>query len=284
MIRQKYSYSTIKTYVQKLVRFQQFNGNMPLHELDVKAANNYISYIARGGASESLINTVYSAIKLYYEKVEYAPLMELKYMKRPRKTHYLPTVLSRTEVDQILRCVNNLKHQCMLYTLYGAGLRLGELLRLQIKDIYWERSQIIIKASKGKKDRMVMLSGTLKMLLEKYFDQYQPRYWLFEGQGGDAPYSSSSIQRIVKSAAKKAGIQKRVTPHTLRHCFATHLMDGGVDSLYIQKLLGHRDIRTTLIYTHVTNRSLSQIKSPLDNLPNKFINQIKNEKSPGFDK
>jgi len=147
------------------------------------------------------------------------------------------------------------------------GLRLGELLALELKDIHWEKNQFMIRGAKGKKDRSVMLSQTLKEVLRHYFDQYQPRVRLFEGQDGSSPYSARSVQQTMLRAANKAGIQKRVSPHVLRHCIATHLLDHGTDVRYIQELLGHKDIRTTLIYTHVTTRSLSAMSSPLDQLP-----------------
>jgi site-specific recombinase XerD len=135
-----------------------------------------------------------------------------------------------------------------------------------VEDMWWDRGQIFVKKGKNRKDRVVPFSGVLKELLRKYFDEYKPIYWLFEGQDKKHTYSERSVQKVVTNAAKKAGINKHVTPHTLRHCFATHLMDEGTEVRYIQELLGHADIKTTLIYTHVTNYSLSKIQSPLDRL------------------
>lgn len=140
------------------------------------------------------------------------------------------------------------------------------MLSLKLEDIYWDRNQLFVRGGKGKKDRTVMLSETLKGLLTMYFDKYQPKLYLFNGQDGESPYSSTSVQQIVKKAAHAANIRRRVTPHVLRHCFATHLMESGTDVRYIQELLGHKDIKTTLIYTHVTNKSMKQITSPLDAL------------------
>jgi site-specific recombinase XerD len=245
-----------------------------MEELTINEANGYLSILAKRDVSESLLNMVYSAIKLYYDKVAYVPSFELHKMKRPRKGQYLPTILSRQEVDRMFESTANTKHLCILYTLYGAGLRLAELLHLRIENVMWDRKQIMVKGGKGKKDRVVMLSDTLKALLELYFDEYQPEFWLFEGVKVGTKYSPKSVQNIVSNAAKKANIGRRVTPHTLRHCFATHLMDGGLDSRYIQELLGHKDIKTTLIYTHVTNSAMSQIVSPLD-----FLNKNKERKS-----
>lgn len=268
MLREKYSFKTISNYVSKLVKFRKYQDDQTMDQLTIHDANSYLSVLAKNDVSESLLNSVYSAIKLYYDKVAYVPSFDLQKMKRPRKGQYLPVILSRQEIDRMLGSVSNTKHLCMLYTLYGAGLRLGELLGLRVEDVLWDRMQMLVKGGKGKKDRMVMLSDTLKQLLERYFDEYQPEYWLFEGVKSGVAYSPRSVQNIVKQAAKNAGVRKKVTPHTLRHCFATHLMDGGLDSRFIQELLGHKDIKTTLIYTHVTNRSMSQITSPLDFLNN----------------
>ena len=265
MIRQSYSRSTIRNYVAKLRRFMDFCQSSDLSVLTAKDANAFLSKLAKEGHSNSLLNMVYSAIKLYYEKVTFVDNFDLNRLNRPRKGTYLPSILSMGEVERMLASTANLKHLSILYLLYGAGLRRAEVLNLRVQDVYWERNQILIKAGKGKKDRMVMLSKTLKELLSRYFDTYQPEYWLIEGQTKQQ-YSGSSVGAIVTRAASRAGIRSRVTPHTLRHCFATHLMDGGLDSRYIQKLLGHKDIKTTLIYTHVTNRSLNRIVSPLDQL------------------
>ena len=145
-------------------------------------------------------------------------------------------------------------------------MRLSEILNLKVNDIYFDRNQIFIRAGKGKKDRVVMLSSVLKQILVLYTDKYKPIYWLFESWDRKKQYSDSSVRNVVKSAASRAKVNKRVTPHTLRHCFATHLLDGGTSIKYIQELLGHKDIKTTLIYTHVTTDNMTNIKSPLDNL------------------
>ena len=213
-----------------------------------------------------MIHGAVNAIKYYYEKVVFALNFEFTQIKRPKKRHRLPTILSIGEVDRIIRSSKNLKHTAIPYLLYIGGLRLNELLSLKLKDIYWERNQLFVRSGKGKKDRTVMLSETLKALLTLYFDKYQPKGCLFNGQDGESAYSSSSARKIVKLAAHTAGIQRKVTPHTLRHCFATHLMESGTDVRYIQELLGHKDIKTTLIYTHVTNKSMQQITSMLDAL------------------
>jgi integrase/recombinase XerD len=162
--------------------------------------------------------------------------------------------------------LNNIKHICILYVLYGCGLRLKELLDITLDDVWWDRNQLFIRGGKGKKDRVVCLGQTLKEMLSNYFDAYQPQHWLFEGQDRINQYSSRSVQQVVKKALHKAHITKKISPHTLRHCFATHLLDEGVQLPFIQKLLGHKDVKTTMIYTHVTTQSVDRITSPLDRI------------------
>ena len=266
LLRQQYSWKTIASYCYKLTGLMDFYRPRPLINLKIEDIHYYLAHLAKKDASNSLLNVVFSAIKLYYEKVEYVPAFNIEKLKRPKKRRYLPTILSIGEVDRMLRSVKNMKHLTVLYTIYGGGLRLNEIIHLRVQDIQWDRNQLKIIQGKGKKERMVMLSQTLKQLLEKYFNEYKPQYWLFEGKDNKSQYSPRSIQQIVKRAAKAAHISRRVTPHTLRHCFATHLLDHGTDIRYIQELLGHRDIKTTLIYTHVTTRSMQQIQSPLDKM------------------
>jgi site-specific recombinase XerD len=169
------------------------------------------------------------------------------------------------EVKKLMAGVTNLKHRCIIKLLYGSGLRLSELLHLKLTDIDSKSMIIHIRKSKGNKDRVVMLSNSLLDELRVYFIHYKPTDFLFEGQSGGM-YSEKSVQVIVKNAASKAGINKQVTPHTLRHSFATHLLEAGTDIRFIQQLLGHSSIKTTEIYTHITDVMKSKIKSPLDSL------------------
>ena len=175
----------------------------------------------------------------------------------------MPNYLTTMQVKKLFAAVDNIKHRCILKLLYGSGLRLSELLHLKVIDIDSSRMIINIRKSKGNKDRVVMLSSTLLDELRIYFIKYKPMDFLFEGQSGGM-YSPKSVQLIVKNAASKAGIKKQVTPHTLRHSFATHLLEAGTDIRFIQQLLGHHSIKTTEIYTHITDVSKSKIKSPLD--------------------
>lgn len=266
LIAERYSWQTIISYAGAFYNFSNYIGLEKVAIANEREVTRYIASIAAKKVSDSTINQIVSAIKLYYQKVIFRPNFELQKLRRPRKGRYLPTILSIQEVERILKSLTNLKHITLLYTLYSSGMRLGEVLSVRMNDIHWDRNQIFIKAGKGKKDRMVMLSKMLKEVLIKYVDQYQPEYWLFEGQNGHTQYSPKSVQNVVKNATKKAGINKRVTPHVLRHCFATHLMDNNTGIRYIQELLGHKDIKTTLIYTHVTTASTASIQSPLDSL------------------
>lgn len=266
LIGQRYSWSTINSYVGAIVRYSDYLKGKDIEEATSEDANNFINKISLGRVSESKINGIVSAIKFYYTKVIFRPDFEIQKIKRPRKGRYLPQILSIGEIQRILQALNNLKHITILFTLYNGGLRLSEILNLRVDDLNFERNQIFIRAGKGKKDRVVMLSNTLKEILIMYTEQYKPIFWLFEGQDKEGQYSQKSVQAIVKAATKKAGITKHVTPHKIRHCFATHLLDGGTDIRYIQELLGHKDIKTTLIYTHVTTRNMTEIISPLDKL------------------
>ena len=185
------------------------------------------------------------------------------FIDRPKKERNLPIVLSQEEVKQLFSVVTNLKHKTILMLAYSAGLRMGEVLNLKLVDIDRERFQIRVEEAKGKKDRITTLSTRLVVVLDQYYEQYKPTYYVFEGRDG-TKYSSSSVQNIVKRAAAKAGIMKRTTMHTLRHSFATHCLEQGIDLRYIQSMLGHESSKTTEIYTHVTTKGFENIKSPLD--------------------
>jgi site-specific recombinase XerD len=164
--------------------------------------------------------------------------------------------------------------------LYSTGVRRNELINLRIQDIDFERNIIFVRGGKGKKDRISLLSNNMKIVLNKYLQTYKPNYWLFEG-AGRKKYSAESVRNVLHNAAKRAGINKTVTPHMLRHSFATHLLDKGTDIRYIQQLLGHHRLETTSIYTHITNKSLANIKNPLDEIlnNNKLNNNNLNNKN-----
>lgn len=187
-------------------------------------------------------------------------------IKRPRKDKKLPVVLSKEEVAGILSSVENLKHRAILMLVYSAGLRVSEVVKLKLADIDNNRMLIHIKGAEGKKDRYAMLSKMALETLREYWGQYKPEQWLFEGVRKGRHLSTRTVEKILEHARERAGIIKAVTVHTLRHSFATHLLEAGTDLRYIQELLGHANSKTTEIYTHVSAKNIGQIKSPLDSL------------------
>lgn len=266
MVRLKYSWNSIKDYTGKFVRFCTYLQDESPANITADRVNSYLTLICQDTISESLINSFISAIKFYYTRVIFKTDITIDKIERPRKSKPLPTVLSIEEIDRMMRMTENLKHLCIFYALYGHGMRRGELLALRMEDIHWDRNQLFIKGGKGKKDRYVGLAEELKGIMELYVEEYKPIYWLFEGQDKMHQYSESSVNAIVRNARLKAKIPRKITPHTLRHSFATHLMDSGTQLPYIMELLGHKDIKTTMIYTHITNATATSVRSPLDNL------------------
>lgn len=191
--------------------------------------------------------------------------VQLRNVERPEKPERLPLVLSKQEVARVLSATDNLKHRCMLQLLYAGGLRIGEVINLKLTDVQSARNLLLIRGGKGKKDRTTLLSQRLLENLRAYYKENKPKQWLFEGQYG-GQYTSDSLRSVFHACKEKAGVKTKATPHTLRHSFATHLLEQGTDLRYIQALLGHRSSKTTEIYTHVTTYALDKIVSPLDNL------------------
>ena len=195
----------------------------------------------------------------------------------PRKSSYLPSVLSKEEVVNLLRCTRNLKHRAILALLYSSGLRIGELINLELRDIDMFRLQILIKNGKGRKDRYVMLAKSFLPLLKNYLTTYKPAIYFIESLTFGEKYSAGSVRSFLKKSCLAAGIKKRVTPHTLRHSYATHLLENGVDIRYIQELLGHSRPETTMIYTHVATKDLLRIESPLDKIVSELVKTDKGD-------
>lgn len=259
---QRYSKNTISTYKSLLtIFFKHFKGIDP-EEITKEEILNYMVYLVGRGYSSSYQNQAINAIKFFYERVLGYP-REYYHVERPRKEKRLPTVLSREEIKAILDNTPNIKHKSILTITYSAGLRVGEVLNLKVSDIDSKRMVIHIHGAKGKKDRVVLLAQNALYLLRQYYLKYKPVEWLFEGATG-GQYSHKSIQNILKRAVIKSKIRKKVTPHTLRHSFATHLLESGTDIRYIQVLLGHGSVKTTEIYTQVSQAFLQSITSPLD--------------------
>jgi len=264
LVSRKYSYKTIKSYLYFNRDFLNFIGKYP-PEIDDADIKDYLVYLSEGKqSSTSTLNQAINALKFYY-----GSMLKKKFvyeLKRPRKDKKLPVVLSKEEVAKILSSVDNLKHKTILMLTYSAGLRVGEVVRLKPEDIDSKRMLIHVKGSKGRKDRYTLLSKTVLQTLREYWREYKPDKWLFEGARVGRYLSIRSVQKIFEHACRKAGIKKDITVHTLRHSFATHLLEGGTDLRYIQELLGHKDSKTTEIYTHVSTQSLGKIKSPLDSI------------------
>lgn len=264
LMLQKYSLSTIKNYRISLKQYcEAFDNKLP-DEIKPLEAKNWLTQQVKEGWGESVLITMICALRFYYVKIQHKKDWEFS-LPFPRKSEKLPNVLSQREVKSIFDVVDNLKHKTMLLMGYAAGLRVSEVVGLKLKDIDSGRMVISIKASKGKKDRCVMLSDVLLNTLRDYFRAYKPKDWLFEGQNYDC-YSTRSVQKIFQEAKHKAGIKKEVSFHALRHSFATHLHEAGTDIRIIQELLGHNSSKTTEIYTHVSNRTIQRVKSPLDSL------------------
>ena len=262
----RYSNNTVSTYTDALQSFLKFTNSKSIASLsnqDIIDYNN--QYILQRGLSASYQNQVVNAIKLFF-RVIIKSAVEIEDIHRPRRGRVLPNVLSKEEVKSILLAPLNQKHRVMLSVLYSCGLRCGELLVLQPAHIDSSRELIIIKNAKGKKDRVVPLSAKILEMLREYYKSYRPKKFLFEGQVAGEAYDARSLQQVLKNAVKKAGIRRPVTLHWLRHSYATHLLESGTDLRYIQELLGHSSSKTTEIYTHVSTKSLQQIKSPFDDL------------------
>ncbi len=263
--QRRYSKSTKATYINYFEDFIRYFNDRHLEKITVQEINDYIlKLIRKKNISASQQNQRINAIKFYYEKVLGREKMYID-IKRPIKKKILPNVLSAAEIKKMIDVTDNLKHKCIISLLYSAGLRRSELLNLKITDILSQQMLIKIEQSKGNKDRYVGLSKFMLTLLRKYFIEYKPDKWLFEGQKGDQ-YSFESVGNVVKKAAKKAGINRTVTPHMLRHSFATHHLESGTDLRYIQEFLGHNSSKTTEIYTHVAKTNFNKFKNPLDEI------------------
>jgi integrase/recombinase XerD len=257
-----YSLNTARTYLSCFRIFMQTFKNIPLMDITEQDIQGYLNQLIRAGKSSTYVNQMINSIKFYYENVKGMP-NRFYLIDRPEKVEKLPKVLSKSEVQKIIANTPNIKHKCIVSLLYSAGLRRQELLDMKITDIDSARMMIRVNQGKGKKDRYTVLSKILLEDLRTYFKEWRPKEYLFEGAGGEK-YTASSVRAIVLNASKKAGLRKTVTPHMLRHSFATHLLEAGTDLRYIQTLLGHNSSKTTEIYTQVTLVNVQQIKSPLD--------------------
>lgn len=264
----RYSESTCRVYYFMFRDFLRHQYPTPLHQLGKEDIIDYQLYLVNDRKiSRSYQNQSINAIKFYLESV-LGHDRQLFKLERPKKQRRLPIILSQEEVSRLLKSVVNLKHQAILTTIYAAGLRRSELLTLEISDIRSDQMQIHVRNGKGQKDRITILSKELLSLLRTYYKAYKPVKYLFEGPDGNK-YSESSVRMILKRALRLAKIRKPITVHSLRHSFATHLLENGTNLRYIQTLLGHSSAKTTQIYTHVCSQTLSEVTSPLDTLHEK---------------
>lgn len=263
-----YSGSTIKTYKSEFVSFLQTLGNTDAQSLSIKRVKDYLHYCHSSlQLSENTIHSRMNALKFYYEQV----LHREKFfwdIPRPKKPFTLPKVLSETELSRLFNAAGFLKHKAILFTAYSAGLRVSEIINLQWKHLDRNRGQILIEQAKGKKDRYVNLSPILEDILTSYYKncKIKPVKYVFESAIAGEAYSARSAQAIFQQSKEKAGIKKEVGFHSLRHSFATHLLEKGTDVKFIQELLGHFSLKTTTRYLHVAKEKLVSIQSPLDSL------------------
>ena len=272
----RYSQSTIQTYTFFIADFINFHTKTPLAELTNRAVELFIETVfMERNYSVSSQRQFISALKIFTVFCPQTKIHNLS-LERPKKSRMLPSVLSQEEVLRIIQYTQNIKHRAILTLLYSCGLRIGELINLKLIDFHIDRKQLIVKKGKGRKDRYVSLADSFLPLLSNYYHSYQPTIYFVEGQNG-GKYSAESIRSFLRKSCKKAGIRKPVTPHTLRHSYATHLLENGVDLRYIQTLLGHSKPETTMIYTHVQRKDLMEIQNPLDVALQK-LNKINNDK------
>jgi integrase/recombinase XerD len=260
-----YSPRTIKVYRGHIRRFVRRVGRHP-REVGAEGVRDYLHLLVREvNVSRAYLNQAVSALKFLYGTVLELPLT-VHGLPRPRRERKLPAVLSRGEVLRLLQAISNPKHRALLMVTYSAGLRLSEAVGLRVPDIDSERRLIRVRGGKGAKDRYTTLSDVTLATLRAYWRHARPRDWLFPGQRQGRHLSPRSVQHIVAAARTRAGISKPISVHTLRHSFATHLLEDGTDLRYVQELLGHSRPETTMIYTHVTRKDLARIRSPLDNI------------------
>lgn len=257
-----YSPRTIESYLSCLTKLSKHFDQCP-GKISIDQVKSYLHYyVTQKQASVSFVNQTISIVKLLHVSILKREWDSLTIV-RPRREKRLPVVLSREEISQVLSATDNLKHRSILMLAYSSGLRIGEVINLKLHDIDSSRMQVRIIKGKGKKDRYTILSESTLALLRQYYANYRPKIWLFEGPKFKQ-YSSSSIQKIFKRSCKKINLNKSVYFHCLRHSFATHLLEQGVNIQILQHLLGHSNPKTTCVYLHVQQYSLDKVTSPLD--------------------
>jgi integrase/recombinase XerD len=261
----RYSLRTRESYLSAVELFlRYFSPKEPMEITEDEISHFLYNHIIKLGYSSSYQNQMVSAVKIFYMTGGKGRIKP-EILGRPRRSQALPKVFSKEEVSNILNAARNIKHKALLWLIYSCGLRRSEVTNIKLTDLDRDRGIIQIRESKGMVDRIVPVSGKVWEKLDEYLMAYNPRYYVFEGQTGGR-YSSESVYRVFKSALMRAGIGKEVGVHSLRHSYATHLHENGLDIRYIQELLGHKSTRTTEIYTHVSRRNLVQVRSPIEDL------------------
>jgi integrase/recombinase XerD len=259
-----FSEKTVRAYcghVDRFYRYYEEHRDISVYDL----VSRYSYFLLESKLSHAYVNQALSGIKFFLEKV--CGMLEGNFMfVRPKKEHKLPNVLGPKEVIRILFAVENRKHRALLFLVYSSGLRVGEVVRLRLNDLDLERRTLHVRQGKGNKDRMTVLSQSAIEVVQQYIDQTKPENWLFPGQYPNKHLSERTVQKVFEAAVKTAKVKKDVSVHSLRHSFATHLLEDGIDIRYIQELLGHQSTRTTEIYTHVAVKDIRRISSPLDRL------------------
>ncbi len=266
LVLKGYSQSTIKTYLGEMNSFLSTIKSHDADDFDADRIKAYLCYCHTVlMISEATIHSRMNALKFYYEQVIKRDKIFFD-IPRPKKHLQLPKVISEEKIISGLLIIENLKHRTLLLLAYSSGLRVSEVVGLRIQDINSDRMQISIVKAKGKKDRIVPLSKSILPLLRNYYKAYKPKFWLFESQNSTDHYSVRSAQVIFKKYFKKLDFPNHFSFHSLRHSYATHLLENGTNLRYIQELLGHNDIKTTLRYTHVSKNAIENIESPLDKI------------------
>jgi site-specific recombinase XerD len=266
LLLKAYSPNTIKTYCNEFAQLLYLLKNNSVDSLNAERLRSYFLYCVKTlKLSENNIHSRLNAVKFYFDQVLNRDKFFFEEIPRPKKKSLLPKVISKSDIAKIFAHTDNAKHLLMLKLCYGMGLRVSEIVNLKVANIDSKRMLVHIEAAKGKRDRYVTLPESVLDDLRSYYKLHRPKTYLFEGQYG-GQYATRSIQAIFKIAMKKANVNKTVGIHGLRHSYATHLLECGTDMIFIQKLLGHKDIKTTEIYAQVSRRQLGGVKSPLDDL------------------
>lgn len=260
-----YSESTVRTYRNEFAQLLYVLKSVDVNTLEGIKLRSYFLYCTNTlKLSENTLHSRINAIKFYFEQVLHKEKLFFE-IPRPKKPLQLPKTISARDIKKLFEVTQNVKHNLMLKICYGMGLRVSEVVNIKITDIDSNTMQVFIERAKGKKDRYANLPESILEQLRAYYKLHKPQKYLFEGLQGEQ-YSIRSVQQVFKNAMKKAGINKVIGIHGLRHSFATHLLENGTDIKFIQELLGHNDIKTTMRYIHVSEQQLKNVKSPLDNL------------------